>query len=113
MTRKLARLVLSTTVLLALCMACNADLFGPSARVSCDGVGDAYECSVEHTGGGSGQICWDILATCANGTASSARSCVEITPGQTVPQRVPVSDFSNFAACDRVADLQIVDRTGQ
>lgn len=112
MTAKRIRLLASALVLLALCLACNASFGSPRAQVNCQGVGDAYSCTIQHTSGGSGQICWDIQATCANGTVTSARSCIEIAPGQTVTHRVPVSEFDNFQACDTVSTLQIIDRTG-
>lgn len=112
MTRRRVRLLASAGVLLALCLACNASLGSPRAQVNCEGAGDAYMCTVQHTSGGTGQICWDIQATCSNGTVTSASSCIEIAPGQTISQRVPLTQFTNWAACDNVSTLQIVDRTG-
>lgn len=107
------RLLASASVLLALCLACGANLLPPQAQVNCQGVGDAYQCTVQHTAGGSGQICWDVQVTCVNGTVTSANSCVHLEPGQTVSHRVPVTQFDNFQACDTVSTVQIIDRTGR
>ncbi|MCB9596253.1 MAG: hypothetical protein H6719_26255 [Sandaracinaceae bacterium] len=109
---KRARLWLSGGVLLALCLACNASVGSPRAQVNCEGQGDHYACTVTHTSGGTGQVCWDIQATCANGTLATANSCVQLSPGQTITHNVPTSSFSNFTQCDAVSTLQIVDTTG-
>lgn len=109
---KRLRLLLSASLLLALCLACGANLVPPRASVNCQGVGDAYNCTIQHTSGGSGQVCWDIQATCANSNVVSAHSCVQLTPGQTVTHRVPTTEFANFQSCDAVSTLEIIDRTG-
>ena len=108
---KRARLISSGLVLLALCLACSANFGSPRAQVNCQGEGDAYACTITHSSGGSGQVCWDIRATCVNGTVTSANSCVELSPGQTVTHRVPVTAFDAFEGCE-VSSLEIVDTTG-
>lgn len=108
---KRLRIVSSGSVLLALCLACGTNIAPPRANVNCQGQGDAYSCSVAHTSGGAGQVCWDIRVTCANGTVTSANSCVHLEPGATVTHRVPVSAFPNFSTCE-VSTLEIVDTTG-
>ena len=106
------RILLASAVLLALCLACGGNLNPPRAQVNCEGQGDAYNCTVTHSGGGEGQVCWDIRATCANGTVTTANSCVQLTTGATVSHRVPVTEFSpSFVGCV-VSTLEIVDTTG-
>jgi len=109
MNRKRIRILASAAVLFILCAACNASVGGPRAQVNCNGVGNAYDCTVTHTSGGSGQVCWDIRATCQNGAIVSANSCVELSEGGTVQHSVPVTSFSQWDTCDSVATLEIVD----
>lgn len=110
MTKKRAGLLSSIAVLGWLALACTCNVGGAQAHVACNGQGDQFACTINHTGGGAGQVCWDIKLTCANGTVSTANQCVQLNPGESKTQMVPLSQFSNHAACDSVSNTEIVNR---
>lgn len=104
-------MVVSAGVLFALSLACTCNVGGAQAHVGCEGAGDHFACTINHTGGGAGQVCWDIKSTCANGTISTATNqCVQLNPGETKTQDVPLTAFSNHDACDSVSSTEIVNR---
>ena len=112
MTRQNATMLASIVVLAWLALACTCNVGGPQAQVNCQGTGEQFVCTVAHTGGGAGQVCWDIKLTCANGTISTANQCVQLAVGETKTQNVPLSQFANHAACDSVSNTEIVNRGG-
>jgi hypothetical protein len=110
MILKRIRIIGAAVVLAGLSLACGA-IGGPSAQINCVGTGQQYECTVRHTAGGSGRVCWDLRLTCANGTIATANSCVDVTPGQTANHNVPTTAFPNWSACDAVSTVEVVNTT--
>lgn len=103
------RIAAAFAVLAALSLACAVGT--PTAQINCTGTGQQYECTVTHTMGGEGEVCWDLQVTCANASVQTAHACVDIGPGQTVNHTIPISSFPNWSACDTVSTVAVVNTT--
>lgn len=99
------RLLLPAAVLtLGACAEQNA------ARVDCGTPGpDGVDCRVARTGGkGAFEACWDLVITCQNGGAMTGSACHAMAAGIGEGNRnMPVSAFSNQAACDAPASGKV------
>jgi hypothetical protein len=79
-------------------------------NIDCDG-GEPTTCQVTHTEGTTAlRACWDLRFTCVNGTIVEARGiCQDVEVGRSAIKTVPLSSFSNAAACDRAPVLEILN----
>lgn len=81
----------------------SADEEVDGARVDCGTPGPGgVDCEVRRTSGkGPLEACWDLNITCVNQAVMGAHECGQLAAAQsTVKVNMPVSSFSNQAACD-------------
>jgi hypothetical protein len=78
--------------------------------IECQG-GEPTTCQLTHTEGASDlRVCWDLRFTCVNGAIVEARGiCQDVEVGRSAVKSIPLSAFSNAAACDRAPTLEILN----
>jgi hypothetical protein len=63
-------------------------------RVECQGTGDGYTCAVAHDQGrATVNACWDVVATCRNGTRGVGHGCQTVQPSGRASRVIPVGDM--------------------
>jgi hypothetical protein len=72
------------------------------ADVNCNGSATGMSCVVTETEGDAKlKVCWDIKATCKNGTiVSSKGNCGEVAGGGKVTVEIPNAKLENEDKCD-------------
>jgi len=76
-------------------------------NVNCTVGREAIACSVEQRGGISpAHVCWDVVATCANGTRPTAKACVDVLPNGTVSRDIAEREFTPaIGQCDEMQSI--------
>ncbi len=93
----------AVVVLIAVILGCKGAGPGAQATVVCTGETAAVSCVVTHVAGNAAiDVCWDLQFDCANGTNVSGKNfCQTVQPKSTAEKRIPLSDLTNSAKCDK------------
>lgn len=78
------------------------------AEVNCVGGAETIDCEVKHTAGDAAvNVCWDLHFTCANGEIVTGTGlCQSVQPSTTAQKRIPITELTNFAKCDKVTSTE-------
>jgi len=99
-------------VLLAALLACKASTGSDGkASVNCQGTNESIDCDVTHVAGESAlNVCWGLTFACQNGTTvTGGPFCQSVEPSSTAQKRIPLTELSNAADCDKALGSQVVD----
>lgn len=100
--------------ILAALLACKASESSGGdlrARVTCQGATETIDCDVAHAGGDvAANVCWDLRFSCENGAAVTGTGfCQSVQPNATAQRRIPLSDLSNAASCDKALSSEVTN----
>jgi hypothetical protein len=96
---------------LAVAVACTAPKQEPHlGTVECTPTADSYQCTLAHMQGSHPiRICWKLNVTCANGLATQAASCGDVSPLGRSVVLVPFGKIPQWEGCDTVTALSVSD----
>jgi hypothetical protein len=79
------------------------------ADVNCNGTAGGMSCVVTETEGDSKlKVCWDIKATCKNGTIVNGKGfCGEVAGGGKTTVEVPNAKLENEDKCDTATNTSL------
>lgn len=105
---KLSTLAAMAALLVAI-LACKGKAPQGKATVLCEGTKDSIDCEVTHVEGTVAiNTCWDLQFDCANGTVvTGSNFCQTVQPGGKVTKKIPLTDLTNAAKCDKATATQV------
>jgi hypothetical protein len=109
MNRDKISTVVAIGALLVAILACKGKAPEGQATVLCEGTKDSIDCEVKHVSGTTAiNACWDLHFDCANGTlVDGANFCQVVQPGASVTKKIPLTDLTNYAKCDKASAMQV------
>jgi hypothetical protein len=95
--------------LLLAILACKGKEAESRATVTCVGAKDSIDCEVKHVEGKAPiKACFDLEFDCANGTVvTGSNFCQAVQPGASATKKIPLTDLTNAAKCDKATATQV------